>query len=146
MGRKTTYTEKAARLICERIAEGEPLRQICRDETMPAWQTVYGWIEAQPEFAERFARARVAGFDAIAEQALRIADTPQIGQIIETSPDGTKVKSEDMLGHRKLQVETRLKLLAKWDPKRYGEKQEIEHTGKGGGPIRMSFTAVDADL
>ena len=27
-----------------------------------------------------------------------------------------------MLGHRKLQVETRLKLLAKWDPKRYGEK------------------------
>ena len=23
----------------------------------------------------------------------------------------------------------RLKLLAKWDPKRYGDKQEIEHTG-----------------
>jgi hypothetical protein len=32
---------------------------------------------------------------------------------------------EDMLGHRKLQIETRLKLLAKWSPKRYGDKLGI---------------------
>ena len=146
MGRKTTYTGKAADEICRRLAEGEPLRQICRDDHMPAWQTVYGWIEARPDFAERIARARELGFDAIAEEALEIADTPQIGETEETSEDGKKVKREDMLGHRKLQVETRLKLLSKWAPKKYGESIRQELTGANGGPIQMQFSATDADL
>jgi hypothetical protein len=30
MGRKSTYSKKTADEICRRIAEGEPLRQICR--------------------------------------------------------------------------------------------------------------------
>jgi hypothetical protein len=146
MGRKTTYTEKAAGEICRRLAEGEPLRQICRDDHLPAWQTVYGWIEARPDFAKRIACARELGFDAIAEQALEIADTPQIGETVETSEDGKKVKREDMIAHRKLQVETRLKLLAKWAPKKYGESIRQELTGANGGPIQMQFSATDADL
>lgn len=40
----------------------------------------------------------------------------------------TERTREDMLGHRKLQIETRLKLLAKWDPRRYGEKVEVNGT------------------
>ena len=39
-----------------------------------------------------------------------------------------KIKREDMLGHRKLQIETRLKLLAKWNPKKWGDKQTIDMT------------------
>lgn len=146
MGRKTTYTEKTANEICRRISEGEPLRQICRDDKMPTWHAVYRWIEANPDFAQRIARARELGFDAIAEEALAIANTPQIGEIEETSQDGKKVKREDMLGHRKLQVETRLKLLAKWAPKKYGESIRQELTGANGGPIQMQFSATDADL
>jgi hypothetical protein len=146
MGRKSTYSKKMADEICRRIAEGEPLRQICRDDHMPAWQTVYGWIEAHADFAERIARARDMGFDAIAEEALEIADTPQIGETEETSEDGKKVKREDMLGHRKLQVETRLKLLAKWAPKKYGESIRQELTGANGGPVSVVFAASDADL
>jgi hypothetical protein len=146
MGRKTTFTEKTARAICERLADGEPLRQICRDDNMPAWRTVYDWIESVPEFAARIARARAMGFDAIAEEALEIANTPVMGETVETSADGKKVKREDMLGHRKLQIETRLKLLAKWDPKRFGDKVTNEHTGANGGPIQMQFSATDAAL
>lgn len=99
---------------------------------MPAWRTVYDWREADPEFAARFARARDAGFDAIAEEALEIADTPQEGIRIETDADGSKTVREDMLGHRKLRVETRLKLLAKWSPKKYGERVDVAHSGQLG--------------
>lgn len=126
MGRSTTYTTEQAEEICERIANGEPLRVICRDEHMPAWRTVYHWIEAQPEFAARIARARDLGYDAIAEEALEIANTPCEGVRTEVSENGTKEVREDMLGHRKLQVETRLKLLAKWAPQKYGDKQAID--------------------
>ena len=129
MGRVTTFTEKIAEQICNRISEGEPLRQICREKGMPAWRTVYHWIKDNKDFAAHIACAREIGFDAIAEEALEIANTPLEGQRVETSKEGKKVVREDMLGHRKLQIETRLKLLAKWSPSKYGERQAIDLNG-----------------
>ena len=58
----------------------------------------------------------------MAEQCLEIADTPQFGQKQVMSDDGATTTVEDMLGHRKLQIETRLKLLAKFHPSKYGDK------------------------
>lgn len=129
MGAQSTYTEDKAEEICARISNGETLRAICRDDHMPGWRTVYDWIGAHEDFAARIARARELGFDAIAEEALSIADTPVEGERVEESENGIKRVREDMLGHRKLQIDTRLKLLAKWCPKRFGEKIQTEVTG-----------------
>jgi hypothetical protein len=127
MGRPSSYTLEIAREICERLESGEPLAAICRDEDMPAARTVYDWREADLDgFSAAFARARAIGFDAIADQCLAIADTQEEGEIITKDNTGTTVKREDMLGHRKLRVDTRLKLLAKWDPKRYGEQLRLQ--------------------
>lgn len=115
--------------ICTRLSNGEPLRAICRSQDMPAWRTVYDWIAADSALAARIAQAREIGFDAIAEEALDIANTPVEGRRTEVSDDGTKVTREDMLGHRKLQIDTRLKLLAKWCPAKYGDKQAVELSG-----------------
>jgi hypothetical protein len=35
----------------------------------------------------------------------------------------------------KLIIETDLKLLAKWNPKKYGDKVNVEATGKDGAPL-----------
>lgn len=148
MGRPSTKSQETCNEILDRIALGEPLAQICRDEHMPSWRTVYDWLAADEAFSAGFARARLHGFDVIAADVLRIADTPEVGvvekveRIAKPAPQGadanapveyedvvTERRREDMLGHRKLQVEARLKLLAKWDPKRYGERQAIEHAG-----------------
>jgi hypothetical protein len=137
---KSTYTPEIGAEICARLAEGEPLRVICRDPHMPAWRTVYDWIEADSDLAARIARARKLGFDAIAEEALEIADTPVVGEETEDDGDKVKVKRGDMLGHRKLQVETRLKLLAKWCPAKYGDRTAMELTGANGGPVQIGDT------
>jgi hypothetical protein len=68
---------------------------------MPHWTTVYDWIRADEDFSLRIAHARELGYDAIAEEALQIADTTQIGKREEKSQDGFKIVHEDMLGHRK---------------------------------------------
>jgi hypothetical protein len=80
--------------------------------------------------ATAIAHARDLGYDAIAEDCLNIADTPFLGEEVSESEDekGVKrvtIKKVDMLGHRRLQVETRLKLLAKFNPKKYGDKVEL---------------------
>lgn len=129
-GRPTLYTVERGKSICERLATGEPLTAICETVGMPAVRTVSLWKETHKEFAAAFARARADGFDALAEQCLVIANTPVDGVEITTDDKGgVTEKRGDMLGHRKLQIETRLKLLAKWDPKRYGDLQKVEHSG-----------------
>lgn len=128
-GRASLYTPALAQEIADRLSTGEPLAHICRDAHMPHPSTVRAWQDADNAFALVIARAREDGFDAIALECLAIANTPLEG--VETTRRGRQVetKRSDMLGHRKLQIETRLKLLAKWDPKRYGEQTKVEHSG-----------------
>lgn len=134
-GRPSRYTPELAQEIFDRISTGEPLLQICRDEHMPKRQTVYDWLARDDSLSVQFARAREAGCDAMAEEALLIANTPITGQKkvfssgAEEGKDFMTVTEEDMLGHRKLQIETRMKLLACWNPKKYGSKVQL-----GGDP------------
>lgn len=122
MGRLPTYSETTADMICERLSKGEPLAQICRDEDMPGLRTVYDWRDGNEQFAARIARARDAGFDQIAMDALHIADESEHDTIRTESGDRP---NSEWISRSKLRVETRLKLLAKWDPKRYGDRQLI---------------------
>jgi len=138
----STYDPDVARVICEQLSEGIPLRQICREnEGFPAWRTVYDWMGRDPELAASIARARDIGYDAIAEECLLIADTVQFGQKQVMTDEGTATTIEDMLGHRKLQIETRLKLLAKFHPTKYGEKIGV-HGVAGQPPVSTEDTGV----
>lgn len=124
------YSQEVADAICARLAEGEPLRQICRSQGMPAWRTVYDWISEHGDFAARIALARALGYDAIAEECLEIADDSSHDTKIVGSDDNSREAADtEWIGRSKLRIETRLKLLAKWDPKRYGDKVTQEHTG-----------------
>lgn len=146
MGGQSKYTPELADAIVEWIAEGKTLRDFCRQEGMPSFRTVYTWMDDNADFSSRIARARDDGADVIAQECLSIADTPLEG--METKVDGggnvIEVKRSDMLGHRKLQIDTRLKLLAKWNPKKYGDKLDLNHAGKDGGPLEF-LVKVDRD-
>jgi hypothetical protein len=121
MGRKSTFNEKDASEIVARLSKGEPLAVICRDDGLPAYRTVYDWMEANAPFAANIARAREEGFDAIAIECLEIADDKSQDVKI-VGEDEREVCNTEFVQRAKLRIETRLKLLAKWDPKRYGEK------------------------
>jgi predicted secreted protein len=147
-GRPSKYSPELVAEICERLSAGEPLRQICRDEGMPHWTRMYDWMAQDPDLSLRVARAREAGYDALAEEALEIANTPKLGQKKVFSSgagedeDSMTVTEDDMLGHRKLQIETRLKLLACWNPAKYGNK--VQMGGDPKNPIKMDIQ-VESD-
>lgn len=124
MSRPSTYTEAVGAAICKRIADGETLREICREDGMPAWRTVYDWRRLFPDFATQLAAARDTGFDAIAEDTIAMVDE---------APERTATQHGDKVdagyvAWQKNRVEQRLKLLAKWS-NRYSDKQSIEMSG-----------------
>ena len=112
------WSESVADEIVERISKGETLRAICREDHMPSWQAVYDWIASNTEFGGRIARARELGADAIAEQTV---------EIIDQEPERDQYGKIDTgwVAHQKLRAEHRLKLLAKWQPKKYGDKMQL---------------------
>jgi len=122
MGRTSTFTQKTAQEILTRLSKGEPLASVCRDEGMPATRTVSDWCATHPEFGADFVRAREAGFDAIAAECLDIAD--EVSRDTVATEQGERPNTE-WISRSKLRVETRLRLLAKWDPRRYGDKMTV---------------------
>lgn len=141
-GRPSTFNPEIATEICDRLAGGEPLRAICRDEHMPAWRTVYDWIAKDKDLAARFAQARDIGADAIAEDIIAMVD--EAPERTETQ-FGSKVDA-GYVQWQKNRVEQRLKLLAKWSPKKYGDRTSMELTGAEGGPVQVSDTERAAKI
>jgi hypothetical protein len=114
--------EDIAEELSQWIAHGKTLREFCRQEGKPAWRTVYAWMEKDKDFYARIAHARDLGYDAIAEETLAIIDEPPPSDMNGKTDNGYVVWSKN-------RVEQRMKLLAKWSPKKYGDKVGIEHSG-----------------
>lgn len=130
----TKRTPEVEAEILRRLSSGEPLTWICRDEGMPSATTWRVWCREDEGLGIAHARARDDGFDAIAEQCIEIAEDGTNDYML--TQHGPQLNAEHVQ-RSKLRVETRLKLLAKWDPKRYGDKLQQEHTGPGGGPVQV---------
>ncbi|HEU4982041.1 MAG TPA: hypothetical protein VFT88_05110 [Acidobacteriaceae bacterium] len=119
MAYPSKLTKAVIERICARLATGEPLTQICRGRAMPTPRSVRTWMREHEWVALAIAHAREIGFDAIAEDCIEIADAKR-----RTKADPQRDK---------LRVWTRLQLLAKWDPKRYGEK--VQHGNDPDNPL-----------
>ncbi len=131
MGRpagKMPVPQMEAESLIRWISEGRPLREWCRIKGNPEWRTIYDWMDKDADFSARIARAREDGYDVIADECQRLADLEPMDQV--------------QVQWRRLQIETRLKLLAKWNPKKYGDRAQLDH---GGGIVLNVVTNVPRD-
>jgi hypothetical protein len=123
MSRPSSFSQQMADDICRRLADGESLRQICRDDHMPDRATVFRWLDANEGFATEYARARERQGDHMDDLILEAAEAC-------TSENAQAV---------------RVKILAyqwrasKLRPRVYGEKVQNEISGPGGGPIKLTW-------
>ena len=144
-GRPTDYTDELATEICARLVSGEPLTAICRAEHMPDVRTVYRWLMVHDNFCQMYMIAREDQADTYADEIIDIADTPQLGTVIKTKPDGSQeVREGDMIEHRRLRVDARKWVAAKLKPRKYSEKLMQELTGKDGKALVPAGQSVAA--
>lgn len=113
--------------ILERLATGESLRQICRDDGMPAWNTVAEW-GTLPEWSDRYARARELGWSAVGEDLLDISDDSRNDWMDRETEKGRveRVLDREHIERTRIRLDTRKWLLAKMLPKVYGDRLAID--------------------
>tara|TARA_R110000787_G_scaffold139718_3_gene253384 strand:+ start:710 stop:1213 length:504 start_codon:yes stop_codon:yes gene_type:complete len=122
------------------IADGKTLRAYCRQDNVPAWRTIYHWLDKDPEFLARIAHARDMGADAIAEETLEIIDTMPMS----AGGDNPRLDSAHV-AWMKNRVELRMKLLSKWNPKKYGDKVGVQHEGSFNLVVSTGVPGPDDD-
>lgn len=132
MGRPSIYSEELVDAICDRLREGESMRQICRDESMPDRRTVERWMAADAAFAAKCARAREDQGDLMDDRILSVADRTERGEL---DPQAAKV----VISALQWRAE-------KLKPKVYGNRVTQEHTGPNGTPLIVKLSAGDVSL
>lgn len=127
-GRKPMeYDEKIAAEVCERIANGEGLEGICDDSRVPSEMTIRRWMAAQPTFREAYARAREQQMEKWADDVIRIADDASGDYVDRVGKDGVveRVVDPETVQRSKLRIDTRLRLMSKLAPGRYGDRVDV---------------------
>ena len=139
-GRPSTYTQKAADEICRRMALGETLKKICRDEHMPTQTGVASWRQKRPEFDVRFVRAREEQLLTWADDNIDLIDSAEMGYNVKVSldsPDLEKIEEDGFvtfrfrkhhLEHAKAMVHERKWLMTKLLPAVFGDRLNIDAT------------------
>ena len=149
-GRPTDYTEQLGSEICARLAEGESMRKIAKDDAMPSMVTLFTWLRVHDEFLKQYETAKEECADMYAEEIIEIADDSDKDYIDVTDENGatgaTRLNTEHVQRSR-LRVDARKWVAAKLKPKKYGDKTQQEVSGPGGGPIENKWTVefVNAD-
>ena len=129
-GRPSIYSQELTDIVCARIADGQSLRRIARDEGMPGLTTIFTWLREYPEFRDQYELAKSSQADAMEEDMLDIADMPPA-----MTQDG-KVDSGDV-AHMRLRIDTRKWIASKLKPKKYGDKIEQEIKGEIGLTVQI---------
>jgi hypothetical protein len=139
-GRPPVYSKDLANQICEMLSEGVPLQEICRMEGFPAWRTVYYWMYKDPELSAMIAHARDVGQDAMAEKAyIEMYQEPE--RIL--SEGGGKI-DPGYVQLIKARAEITLNMLAKWNPKRYGDRMQVAGDAENPLAVKADVTIFDA--
>lgn len=114
IGRPSSYTPEIGARICDGMAGGKSLQEVCREEGMPHPGTVWRWRMEHEAFRENYARAREAQGDHYGRKVAEVAEAVLRGEVV---PDVARVAMDGL----------------KWSAARmnrsWGDKQEVEHSG-----------------
>lgn len=147
-GRPTDYSEELADQICARLAEGESMRSISVDDTMPAMTTLFRWLREKPEFRQQYEKAKEEAADALTEEMLDIADDASNDWMVRHGKDDQESwqLNGEHVQRSRLRIDTRKWIASKLKPKKYGEKLELDGKVDGNITIRtVDYKDVNTD-
>lgn len=101
--------------------------------------TLYAWLNDNKDFAKQYARGKEIQNDLIAEEIKDIADDTS-NDTIETEKG--EIPNNEWINRSRLRVDSRKWLLSKLQPKKYGDKLDVNHGGQADNPIITGMTVT----
>ena len=134
VGRPTVCSKALTERICSRLAAGESLNSICKDDGMPAKANVFKWLlsdsDTYKEFRDKYAKAREIQYHQMADEILNIADDGTNDYIELAGDEGAAAAyrvNGEAVARSRLRVDTRKWFMSKVLPK-FADKQVVDHT------------------
>lgn len=144
IGRPTKYTKEMGEEICARIADGESLRSICKDDHICPKGTIMAWLfkddEKYKTFHDQYAKARQMQAESMVDECLDIADNGTNDWMTRYNNQGEEyqVQNTEAIQRSKLRLDARKWVAARLLPKKYGDFQRNEISGPDGGEIKTN--------
>lgn len=134
--------KEAIEQILRRMCDGESVRSILDEANrnfLPAYKTFIEWIDADEALRKQYARAMELRADKIFDEILEIADESNSDVTIDE--EGKIRVDGETVSRSRLRVDARKWALSKMQPKKYGDKLDIDHTSAGEKiePTRIIF-------
>ena len=119
------YSDAVAQAICDRIADGESLRSICKSAGMPSKAAVMLWLRdpAREDFRRWMEEARETQADDFVDEQNQLS-----AQLPERHPEHGGYDSAHV-AHIRNRISTLQWMAEKLKPKKYGAKAQVEHSG-----------------
>lgn len=120
----TKFSQEIFDEICVRIAEGESLRKICKDEKMPSLVAVWKWLNNSEELVKQYTRAREEQAETLVDEIIDISDEKKDDTFLDK--DGNEVINHEAIARSRLRVDSRKWIASKLKPKRFGDYTKIQ--------------------
>jgi hypothetical protein len=105
--------------ICVRIASGESLRKICKDDKMPALVNVWRWLNDNEALSKQYTHAREEQAETLADEIQEICDA-------EMPMDAFGKIDAGAVNQARLKIDARKWIASKLKPKRFGDYTKIQ--------------------
>lgn len=144
MSRPSKWTDEDFDKILERITHGKSVFAVTKADDVPAITQFYEWLAKSDTNKEKYARALEMRADRHAEEIIEIADDSSGDYGFKEGEDesGQTAKPvflSENVQRSKLRVDARKWTAARMNPRKYGDFQRNEISGKDGGPIQLSI-------
>ena len=138
--------EKIFNNVIDLISSGLSVRKAIEELNTINRETFFSWISKDPELANRYARATEVRADAIFEEMFDIADDGSndwVEKFDKTGESYYELNGEH-IQRSKLRIDARKWALSKMQPKKYGDKLDIQNDGgKFEAPTAIIFKNFD---
>ena len=143
MGRRSKFNKNKFNEICERIALGETLRQICESDGMPDRITVYRWLQDDnnQDLRNQYARAYEFQSESWSDEIISVSD--DISNDTLTDDKGNAYGNHAAVQRDRLRVDARKWIMSKRRPKVWGDKSEQTDQAIEAKPIKLVFRRAE---
>lgn len=127
------FTDEIFKEICAEISEGKSLRSVCKRKDMPSIEAFRLQVNKDEVRLAQYTCARTERADFIFEECMEIADESE-----NDMKDGQL--DQEAIQRAKLRIDTRKWMLGKMQPKKYGDKVDVDLNGNlkvTGAPMIM---------